>query len=94
MTTTDMAGLPAAITDRLYAIRKPQETACDEANMARTTYYRRLEHPGGFKLHELERLAATMGCTLRVELAPLPVAPVRAGSAEDRVVPSSAGTGE
>lgn len=68
MTTTDVAGLPAAIRDVLYAARVAQEVACDQAGIARTSYYRRLEHPAGFRLGEVESLLAAAGYNLRLVL--------------------------
>jgi hypothetical protein len=70
MTTTDPAGIGRTLADRLAAVHKPQEVACDEADLSRTTYYRRLGNPSGWTLGELERMADAAGLVLRVELAP------------------------
>lgn len=70
MTTTDPAGIGRTLAARLAAVHKPQEVACDEANIARTTYYRRLDQPAGWRIGELEAMAAAAGLVLRITLEP------------------------
>jgi hypothetical protein len=73
MTTTDVAGLPAELRAVLARVQLSQESACDIAEIPRTTYYRRLRQgPATWPLGELERFLAAAGYTLRLELDPLP----------------------
>lgn len=68
MTTTTVAGLPAELRAVLARAGVTQENACDAADIARTTYYRRVRAPGTWTLGELERFLAAAGLQLRVAL--------------------------
>lgn len=70
MTTTDVPGLPGEIRAMLARAGIAQEAACDAVDMSRTTYYRRQEHPGAWRLDELAALLRYAGVTLRLELIP------------------------
>jgi len=73
MTVTDLAGLPAEIAAALARAGLAQEAACDEAGMARTSYYRRKRQPGAWDLPQLRRFVRVAGAELGLDLAGHPV---------------------
>ena len=71
MTPTDIPGLPAEILGLLARAGLAQDAAMASAGIPRQTWYRRKEHPAGFRLGELARLAALINLEVRVELVPM-----------------------
>lgn len=72
MTSTDIPGLPAEILGLLARAGLAQDAAMEHAGIPRQTWYRRKEHPTGFKLAELERLADILGMELVLQFRSLP----------------------
>lgn len=68
MTTTTVAGLPAELRAVLARAGMSQEQACDEGDLSRSTYYRRVRTPGTWTLAELETFLAAAGYTLHLDL--------------------------
>jgi hypothetical protein len=72
MTPTDIPGLPAEILGLLARAGLAQDAAMEHAGIPRQTWYRRKEHPFGFRLVELQRLADILGMELVLQFRPLP----------------------
>lgn len=70
MTTTDPAGIGPLLADRLAAVHRSQEAACDAAGLARSTYYRRLAVPNSWTLDELARMGRAAGLDVHLVFEP------------------------